>query len=91
MGAVLTGSDFNHRWSSDVDFRSTDVPKVLFDQTNVKISDFRDADLHGPSFRDAAPCAAMFAGAKLDEVCIEGASWYGATVTDILVLDELFK
>jgi uncharacterized protein YjbI with pentapeptide repeats len=76
---------------SDVDFRSADLGKVLFDETNVKISDFRDADLRGASFRGAALCGARFAGAKLDDVCIEGASWYGATVTDIRVLAELFN
>ena len=90
-GAVLTGSDFNNSWLSVVDFRSADLPKVLFDETNVKISDFRDADLHGTSFRDAALCRAMFAKAKLDNVRPEGASWYGATVTDTRVLAELFK
>ncbi|MGP0017922.1 MAG: pentapeptide repeat-containing protein [Candidatus Sulfotelmatobacter sp.] len=90
-GAVLAGSDFKNSWLSDIDFRSADLRNVCFDETNVKVSNFRGADLRGASFRGAALCGAVFAEAKLDDVCTEGATWYGANVTDIRVLAEPSK
>jgi len=90
-GAVAAGSDFKNSFLSDNEFRSPDLRDVCFDETNVKVSDFRGADFGGASFRGAALWGARFAGAKLDDVYPEDATWYGRKVTGIRGLAELPK
>ena len=87
--ADLSRADFSDSWMSGVDFRSANLQNVRFDKSNVKCSDFRNGDLTGASFRGALLYGATFAEAKLDNVCTEDATWYGATVTDIRVLAKI--
>jgi uncharacterized protein YjbI with pentapeptide repeats len=81
--ATLAGADFKNSFLSDIDFRGADLRRACFDGSNVKVSDFRGADLRGASFRRALLCGAILEGAKLDDVCVDDATSYGATITDI--------
>jgi uncharacterized protein YjbI with pentapeptide repeats len=88
-GVNLSGANFKNSWISIVDFRNAILRGVCFDYTNVKLSDFRHADLTGASFRGAFLCGAFFKSAKLENVEVKGATWYGGQVLDIRELENL--
>ena len=90
-GSILVGSNFRHRWLFGTEFEKDDLRNVCFDESNVKCCDFRGADLRGASIRESAVCGSNFEGAKVDDVCTEGTTWYGANVTDLHVLAEMRK
>ena len=88
-GVDLSGAIFKNSWLSMLDFRDAILRGVCFEATNVKLSDFRGADLTGASFRGALLCGAFFKSAKLADVEVQGATWYGCDVQDIRELENL--
>lgn len=90
-GSVLAGSNFKDSWLFGTNFNAADLRNICFDESNVKCCDFRGADLRGASIRESVVCGSDFEGALVDNVCIEGTTWYGAKVTDLQVLADIRK
>jgi uncharacterized protein YjbI with pentapeptide repeats len=87
-GANLSGADFTESFVSDLDFRDADLRDTRFDKANVKLSDFRGANLSGASFRDSLLCGARFRTAKLNNVVVQNAGWYGFSLNSVQEIVE---
>jgi uncharacterized protein YjbI with pentapeptide repeats len=83
VGIKLDDADFEkHSWFSDADFSGASLRGVSFRECNLKCVNFSAADLTGPILELAAIESIKTNGARLEEVKVRGASFYGCELSE---------